>query len=335
MRDFIVRSDLKRSVVHGYALPLGIEAGELEPPCQGYTLAFWEGEEDQPDTYAFQVVVSHEKLLPIIHRAFDLLPANVIPIVEIGSRDAYRQVDVYMGTEAIPKREFLRVWRRYEPIILEDASIGIGASSDEPFIEVFVDAWKGLAICVPLELRERIEAMLHEFGLEEVPETWPSGPEYEALPGTSMRDVLELLDDQSPDIDELLLQLRDLWQLELDVDPETNVDDAGRQLGLTLWHAVVLADSADHDPDRGAYLSIWADASSLSEMESLIMAALDERPQWSFNSFYSVDRVAYDERPDELAPLPPRRREPKVHLVEVDSWGEPPRSGTGKEARRG
>lgn len=335
MREFTVRSDLKRSVLRGYALPLGIEASDLEPPCQGYTLNFWEGEEDQPDTFAFQVVVSHERLVPIIHKAFELLPNEIVPIVEIGSRDAYRQVDVYMAQDTIPKREFLRVWRRFEKIILEDASIGVGGSSDDPFIEVFVDAWKGVAICVPLELRERVEQMLHEFGLEEVPETWPSGPENELLPGTSMRDVLELVDEQSPDIDELLLQLRDAWGLELDVDPDSNVDDAGRQLGVTLWHAVVLADSADHDPDRGAYLSIWADAGSMAEMEQLIESAMEEHAEWSFNSVYSMDRVAYDERPDELASLPPRRRESKVHLVEVDAWGDPPKSGKGKEARRG
>lgn len=335
MRDFRLRSDLKRSVVKGYALPLGIEATELEPPSQGYTIAYTPGEEDEPDTYAFHVVVSHEKLAPLIDSALALLPEEVTPIVEIGSRDAYRSVDIYIAEEPIPRRDFITVWKTYADIILEDASIGIGANSEEPFAEVFIDSWKGLAIHVPLEMRERVEAMLHAAGLDEVPETWPSDPDNDPVPGTSVREVLELVDDQSPDIDELLLQLREAWGLELNIDPATNVDEAGRNLGLTLWHAVVVADSTDGDPDRGAYLSIWLTAGSLSDVEQMIDDAMREQSEWEVNSIYSVDRVAYDERPDELADLPPRAREPKVHLIEVDAWGEPPKPGKGKGAARG
>lgn len=335
MRDFRLQPDLKRSVVKGYALPLGIEATDMEPPAQGYTLAYTEAEEDEPDTYAFHIVVSHEKLRGVVTAAFDLLPDEVVPIVEIGSRDAYRAVDVYLGEEPVTKAVFLSVWRAFENIILEDASIGIGANSEEPFIEVFVDSWKGVAIHVPIDLRDVVEEKLHALGLDEVPETWPNDHEADPLPGTSVRDVLELSDEQSPDIDEMLLQLRELWALELNVDPETNIDEAGRNLGLTLWHAVAVADSADGDPDRGAYISIWASAASMAEMEELIEDALGERPEWVFHSIYSIDRVAYDERPESLTDLPPRSREATVHLVQIDAWGEPPRQGRGKGAARG
>lgn len=335
MRDFRLRSDLERSVVRGYALPLGIEASEIEPPVEGYTLAYTPGEEDEPDTYAFHIVVSHEKLRPLIHKAFDLLPDDVLPIVEIGSRDAYRSVDVYIADEPVARRDFVEIWNMYEDIVLEDGSIGVGANSDEPFVEVFVDSWKGLAIHVPLEMRDQVEAVLHAAGLEEAPETWPSDPDRDPVPGTNVREVLELVDEQSPDIDELLLQLREAWGLELNVDPATNVDEAGRNLGLTLWHAVVVADSADGDPERGAYLSVWLTAGSLAEVERLVDDAMTEQASWTLNSVYSVDRVAYDERPDELADLPPRSRQSKVHLVEVDAWGDPPKPGRGRGAARG
>ncbi len=335
MRDFRLKSDLKRSVVKGYALPLGIEAVDFDPPAEGYTLAYTPGEDDEPDTYAFHIVVSHEKLRPLIQQAFTMLPDSVTPIVEIGSRDAYRTVDVYFADDEVSRQEFRRVWSFYEDVILEDASIGVGANSEDPFVEVFVDSWKGLSIHVPIELREEVESMLHAAGLEEVPETWPTGPESDPLPGTAMRDVLEIEDEQSPDIDELLLQLRERWMLELNVDPETNVDDAGRNLGLTLWHAVIVAEAATGDPERGAYLSIWASAASLAEMERLIGEAMDDQTAWSFSSIYSIDRVAYDERPDELADLPPRSKEAKVHLVEIDAWGDPPEKERGKGAARG
>lgn len=333
MRDFRLRTDLARSTVGGFALPLGIEAVELEPPTQGYTIAYTPGEEDEPDTYAFHVVVSIERIRPLVREAFSMLPREVYPIIEIGSRDAYRSVDVYLGEEPIPRREFLEVWNRFEGILLEDASIGVGANAEDPFIEVFIDSWKGLSIHVPLHLREQVEARLHAHGLEEVPETWAGG---DTEPATRIREVLEIVDEQSPDIDELLLQLRELWRLELNVDPESNVDEAGRNLGMTLWHAVVLAESADGNPDRGAYVSVWADAGSMAEMEDLIDAVMDSNPEWTFNSIYSIDRVAYDERPDELADLPPRPGpEPKVHLVQMDVWGDPPAETRGKGAISG
>src|SRR6185503_5211288 len=143
MRGFRIRSDLTRRVIDGYALPLGIDAEHIKPPRQGYTLNYTQGEEDEPDTYAFHIVVSHEKLGKIVHRAFDLLPDQVYGIVEIGSRDAYRSTDVYIGEELISTEDFLTTWKHFEPILMEDGSIAAGANSDEPFIELFLDQWKG------------------------------------------------------------------------------------------------------------------------------------------------------------------------------------------------
>jgi hypothetical protein len=119
------------------------------------------------------------------------------------------------------------------------------------------------------------------------------------------------------------------------------VDDGGRSLGTTLWHAVVIVEEATpngeatsdgrstrsrsrNDPPRGAYASIWATARSLSEMERLIEEALEEHPQWSFGEIYTVDRVAFDERPDQLGDLRPGRREAQIHLVTFEPWDEPP-----------
>ena len=101
MREHKIRNDLDRAVVDGYALPLGIQPLALPAPAQGYTLTYTPGEEGDPDTYAFHVVVSHDRLRPLIRDAFSLLPDEVVPIVEVGSRDAYRSLDVYLGAEAI------------------------------------------------------------------------------------------------------------------------------------------------------------------------------------------------------------------------------------------
>jgi len=332
MREFKLRNDLKRSVVGSYALPLGIEAVDLDPPTQGYTVKFTTGEEDEPDGYSFHAVLSHERMRSLVRDAFELLPEEIVPIIEIGSRDAYRSVDVYLADEPLPRERFLEVWEAIEPIVLEDASIGIGANSEEPWIEVFLDSWKGLTIHVDVERRDEVERLLRRHGLQEVAETWPEVEESDLEPSTRSREVLELIDDQSPDIDELLLSLRDMWGMELNIDPETNIDEGGRELGMTLWQALVLADAADGNEDRGAYISIWAAASSINEMEMFVDLVMEDQEEWVFNSIYSIDRVAYDERPDALASLPPRPREAKVHLVEIDAWGDAPTPDPGPEA---
>ena len=330
MRPFRLRSDLRRAVIDGFALPLGLVPGDVAAPTQGYTVEYAPGEEDDPDSYAFHIVVSHERLTPILDRVFARLPRRVFPIVEIGSRDAYRSVDVYMAQEPIAREQFMRGWRRYGSILVEDGSIGVGANSEEPFLEVFLDQWKGLWMHVPLAARSRLEAMLESFGLREVPETWPEMDEQRSLRALRLRNVLTLKDEFSPDLDELLLQLRYDWDLGLNVDPETNIDEGGRELGPTLWHATVVVESVD-DPDTGAYASIWATAASLAEMEELIHDALARYPAWRFTDLYTVDRVAYDERPEELTALPPRQRQSKVHLVAFDVWAAP---SAGDDLRR-
>ena len=42
---------------------------------------------------------------------------------------------------------------------------------------------------------------------------------------------------------------------------------------------------------------------------------------WLLEEYYTIDRVAFDERPDELANLAPRRSEAAVHLLTFDPWG--------------
>lgn len=320
MREFRLRKDLKRSVIDGFALPLGIEPLDLKPPNQGYTVDYREGGNDGPDHYVFHVVASHEHIRGLVREAFGLLPEEVTPIVEVDSTDAYRSVDVFVGREPIPLDDFLDVWDEFEPILMEDASLGAGANAEEPFVEVFLDNWKGLLLYVPIDFRPEIERMLRRHGLREVEETWPID-ERDAAPPSQVREVLEIEDEQSPDLQEVLLQLRESWNLELDVDPEGNADERGRPLGMTLWNAVAVVESAaEPDKGKGAYVSVWASARSLAELEGLVSGVLDGMPEWRFQTMYATDRVAFDERPPELADLPMRRNRAEVHKVAVESW---------------
>ena len=341
MRAFRLRTDIQRVVLDGFALPLGLDPGWSQPPTEGYTVAYNVGEDDEPDTYAFHAVVSHDKLQALVDKAFALLPDEVYAILEVGSRDAYRAIDVFLGREAVTRDEFLAGWKAFESFLLEDGAIAAGANAEEPFLEVFLDQWKGLGIHAPVDLRDDIEQMLHAFGLREVSQTWPvtfDDNGYPEIPpdqettGT-VRPVLLIEDEYSPDVDELLLELRHQWQLELNLDPNTNTDEAGRELGWTLWHAVVILEENAQQPQKGAYMSIWATASSMAEMLGLIEDTLGRMNEWRYTEIYTIDRVAFDERPDELASLSPRRHKGEVHLVSLDEWdADNAKLGTGHES---
>ena len=320
MRDYKLRTDLQRAMIGTFALPLGIEPLNLPAPNQGYTLEFHEGEDGDPDGWSFHVVASHDRMVGLVREAFGLLPEEVSPIVEVGSRDAYRSTDIYLANEPVPFEDFLETWEAFEPVILEDASIGVGANAevDDAFVEVFLDSWKGLLIHVPDDMKGQVERMLRRHSLREVEETWPEDLDDEGPP-SQVREVLQIDDEESPDLDEVLLQLRERWCLELDVDPETNLDDAGRSLGNTLWYGIALCREASGQ-GGGAYITMWVTAGSVAEVERLAAWRLKQEGRWAFQSFYTLDRVAFDERPDELGDLPMRGRMPAVHLVFEEPW---------------
>jgi hypothetical protein len=323
MRAFRINPALQRQAIAGFELPLGIVPGQVQPPLQGYTISFNEASEDEPDTYTFHVVVSQPQLAPIVRSAFTLLPDEVMPILEIGSRDAYRAMDVYIGEEPISRRQFVQAWQRYESFLLEDCSIGAGANAEEPFVEIFVDAWKSLAIHSPMLMRDEVEAMLTTFNLEEVPYTWPfddNDPQDDDR--WTFRPVLDLSAPDLPDVDDLLMLIRHDWNLVLNVDPDTNVDEAGRELGHTLWHALAAVSRPVNHESIETFVSIWATASSLTEVEQMVAAAVDDLGEWQLLDIESIDRMAYDDRPTELADLQPRRFESEVHLVVVENTNE-------------
>lgn len=318
MRDFRLGADLQRAVVNGFAFPLGIKPGQVPQPVEGYAVAYHTGRDDEPDTYSFHIMVSHDRLLRLLRRVFEWLPDEVYGIVEINSLDAYRAVDEYISRDSTSKRQFLRTWSRLEPVLIEEVSIAAGANGEEPFVEVFLDQWKGVNVIVPPMMRDEVESALASFGLEEVPETWPDDGVDDAVYESIARQVLEEIDDESANIEDLLLELRREWDLALNVDEAKNLDDGGRELGLTLWNVLLSAHAVD-GAARSADISIWATASSLSELDQLVSAAL---PKWRVDEVLATDRVAFDHRPDVLGDLAPRRERAEVHLVQVDPWAD-------------
>jgi hypothetical protein len=197
--------------------------------------------------------------------------------------------------------------------------MGAGAQSDEPYMEVFLDSWKGIDIQVPVGMREDIERILDRHGLAEVAVTWPPEVDERPEPPLNVREILVLDDEECPDLDEILFQLREAWGLELDADPEDNLDEAGRYLGRTLWHVVAVVESADEDHPRAGYALAWITAGSLGEVQRMVESRLELQDEWRFHGqWYSADRVAYDERPDSLQSLSPRRTRSEVHEFRIE-----------------
>lgn len=332
MKRFQLLTDLPRATRGSFAFAKGLVPREIPTPVEGYTLDYVTADEDDFDSYHFHITVSHERVAGLVMKLFGLLGIEVFAILEIGSRDAYRAVDIWMSPEPITFREFQQTWERYAEFLLEDGTISAGATSEEPAFEVFVDHWKGISIHAPLNFRAPIAKILEIDGLNEFPEPWlPDVGGDEDLMET--RPVLDLSDPDLPDVEDVLLDLRDDWQLELNVDADVNRDEGGRDLGRTLWFAMVLVESREFSGE-GAYAMIWLTAESLAVAEEMVVLEVERHERWSFLRVYSMDRVAFDERPDELADLPPRPTTSEILHVEFEPWagGGP---GLSAESRRG
>ena len=118
MRPFRLRRDLQRARINGFALPLGWTPGGIEAPDQGYTIDYNPGQGDEPDSYSFYVVVSHERVQTILERLFQFLPERVHGIVEFNvigiETQAFEQhghdVHAVAGEVDSPKQ------RRFDPL---------------------------------------------------------------------------------------------------------------------------------------------------------------------------------------------------------------------------
>ena len=320
MEGLQLRHDLERVFLGDFALPLGLVPSNMQPPNQGYTVTYNAGENDEPDTYAFQVVCSHERLKRLLTAAFQLLPDKVSPIIEMDSYDAYRTVDVYIGREGelVNLDDFLTTWTDFEEVFLEDGAIGVGANSEEPFIEVFLDQWKQLSIHVPLEFRSKVDELLAKQNLNEVMATWPNTPE-EQSHDVTIRQVIDPDIDNPMSIDDVLFEAKRRWKMELNIDPDSNLDEAGRELGRTLWQAAAVLQRYDsfQQFSENAVLSMWVTADSLTEVETLLEVALMEYPEWVFVDWYALVRMPFDSRPTELNGLPARPVQSEIHLVQL------------------
>jgi len=304
------------------AFALGAYPVEPMTPQQGYEMLFEqadgdnEGEwEEWPDRYVFDIVISAERVEALVRHLLTLLPGRVYPILDVLGHDAFREVDPYVSYELVGLDRFTDTIRRFRGFFFEDGLVGFGAMSDEPFIYLFVDEHKIVTLRCLIEERERVEAILWAFDLEEVEK--PAGAD------SALHEHRSVLDSPADEEDvlgfeEVIEELRDLWGLMLNVDPEGNVDDEGNDLGITAWRLLARADY-DSEP-MVRYVEVFLRATCLAEAEELAREAADELfdeedRQPEVAAMVEVDRVG----PKEFASM----------LGEVNAGGAsiPPGSG--------
>lgn len=311
--NYLIDPTLKRLVVDGFAFPLGWKPSDGKRPFEGFTISRLESELELPDTHQFQIAVSHERLNPLMRRLFALLPERVYPILEIISTDAYRPVDTLMSPEPMSRDEFLATWAEVEPLLLDDCALAAGAMSEEPYIEVFLEANKFIIVNIASAQSGLLEAELEAAGLHEVPSHWIDDDD-------CMDEFASVLMEKNGlmTLDDVIVHLHRQWRLELNVDPEGNPDESGRDLGVTLWHVVVLAVRRDqpNSADR-ARIEMWLSANSLGQVEELVANVFDEIKDWDIDTMVSQDRVAFDDRPRELNDLKQGSNDTGVWAVSI------------------
>lgn len=244
MERCLADTTIARREIAGFKFPLGVYPIEPMTPRPGFIMNFEAADgdndagdwEEWPDRYAFEAVVSADRIESLCRLCFQLLPPRVFPILDVIGHDAYREIDPYISYDLCGLDRFLENIARYRSWLYEDGLCGFGAMCDDPFCYVFLDEHKILTLRVPPETKERVERILAAFDLEEV--DIPAGADAAAH---EHRSVLFAPDDR-PELfapDEIIERLRDDWRLVLNVDAESNVDEEGQDLGSTAWRCLV------------------------------------------------------------------------------------------------
>ncbi len=242
---------INRKVLGEFSFPLGVSPLDEVEPRQGCTVEFEPadggdegGLEEWPDRYAFDIVITSSRLEPLCRSLFTLLPSRVYPILDVLGNDAYREVDPYISFDLIGFDRFIDEVARHRDWFYEDGLVGFGAMGIDPFIYIFVDEHKIVTIRVETQLRERVEEILSAFDVEIIPE--PVGVD------SAVHEHVSVLvaPPEKPELmsaEEIIESLQDAWRLKLNIDPATNLDERGADLGVTCWRCLVRLEGAGEE----------------------------------------------------------------------------------------
>jgi len=292
---------IPRRTIKDFEFPLGVYPVESMTPLEGYSSQYEPADGDEgideveawPDRYVFDIVISATRLEALWVQIFAMMPGRVYPILDYIGRDCYREIDPYIAYEPLGQERMTSLLQRYHDYFFEDGMVGFGAVSEDPFFYAFVDEHKILTLRVEPEMRPKIEQLLASFELEAVQE--PAGADAAAH---EHRSVL-VTPSENPELlnaDEIVEIARERWGLVLNVDPETNLDDDGLELGITPFRCLLRFES-DQSPTH-KYAEVICTANCLVQAEALALEAVDglieqaeSEPESSDLFLLSADRI--------------------------------------------
>ncbi|MDG2055158.1 MAG: hypothetical protein P8J86_10680 [Phycisphaerales bacterium] len=307
---------LTRPTCDGFRYALGVLPQPGWCPIQGYTVTYQPGDSDGQDVYILDLTVSHERLEGLISDLMALLSHEVTAMFEIASRDAYRALDVFLGTQPIALSQFLAGWHKWSALILEDGMVGAGVCSEETLFEIFITQMKTVLVYVEPQMLPAVRQVLDRHDVVEVEETWPEPPSDEIDGGATFRSILESNHPMGGGLDEVLLSLENKWHLDLQIDPAASQDERGRILGPTLWF--VLAKVRHRHSGRLGEAAIWMTADCLDNAYELTETFFETDQTNALIQIQSADRMAFDERPAQLVDLRLGNQQAEVHCIRID-----------------
>lgn len=292
---------IRRVVIGNFQFPLGVYPVEDMTPTAGYSMAFEQADggadgewEEWPDRYAYDIVLSAERLPTLVRTLLSLFEGRVYPILDVLGQDAFREIDPFISYELVGADRVFDAIREYADYFYEDGMCGFGAMSEEPFLYMFVDEHKIVTVRAEVSLKERVERVLHAFDLEQTEEV--AGADASAH---EHRAVLKVKNEDETlfSSEEVVERLKDSWRLLLNVDPDTNIDDEGKDLGTTHWRAIVRCDLPDTPP---RYAEVLLDANNLRHAEEVAFDALEdiatkEETHWEDAGVLTLDRVGSEQ----------------------------------------
>lgn len=304
MHRCLLNPALERVRVNGFAFPLGVYPVEPIAPKSGYTADFEPADGDEeweewPDRYVYEVLVSAERLKPLCSALLSLLPGRVYPILDVLGNDAFREIDPFIAYELVGVESLYDGIRWYEPFLFEDGLCGFGAMSEEPFMYFFLDEHKVLTVRVETAEKERVDRLLAAFELPNLGGGADNGAggggrsrkpdgrsQIEVMAADAVshehRSVLLTPDDRPelPGPEEVSEALVDLWGMTLNIDVERNLDDDGRDLGVTGWRCLVRVEPQPEQEEPAPSTETKPESKPESEHESVVEPKTnDARPR--------------------------------------------------------
>lgn len=308
---------LARAESEGFLFPLGVCPVEPLAPTTGYAVEFepadgdegYEDLEEWPDRYVWEVVLSSERVEAFVRSLLAVFPPRVYPIVDYLGQDAFRELDSYVTYDLMGMDRVYEATCLFRDFLFEDGMIGFGVMSEEPFAYLFLDEHKVATVRAEVGLREKVERVLAAFDLREV-------TELRAVDSVAHehRSVLTTQgEEDSLTPDQILEQLRDEWGLVLNIEPESNVDDEGRDLGLTWWRCLV---RCHRQKGETQYAEVLLAAGHLFEAEQLAIDATSKgrgvpRGGWVEQFPVFADRLTTARLIELLGPTPAKRVAPR------------------------